>query len=153
MVKNLRIEEFDYPLPDDRIARYPLAQRDSCKLLMRRADGSVSDHVFTELPGLLPMDAMLVYNNTRVINARLRFRKPEGATIEIFCLEPVEPRDYAVSFAQNGRCPNDGNMALLKCSSPQQGNLSHSRPNVFPKKEMHRRWNSHGIIMKSRFPK
>ncbi len=104
MVKNLRIEEFDYPLPDDRIARYPLAQRDSCKLLMRRADGSVSDHVFTELPGLLPMDAMLVYNNTRVINARLRFRKPEGATIEIFCLEPVEPRDYAVSFAQNGRC-------------------------------------------------
>ena len=76
MVKNLRIEEFDYPLPDDRIARYPLAQRDSCKLLMRRADGSVSDHVFTELPGLLPMDAMLVYNNTRVINARLRFRKP-----------------------------------------------------------------------------
>ena len=104
MVKNLRIEEFDYPLPDDRIARYPLAQRDSCKLLMRRADGSVSDHVFTELPGLLPMDAMLVYNNTRVINARLRFRKPEGATIEIFCLEPVEPHDYALVFQQTGRC-------------------------------------------------
>lgn len=104
MVKNLRIDEFDYPLPDERIARYPLAERDSCKLLVRRPDGEISQHLFTDLPGLLPADSMLVYNNTRVINARLRFRKPGGALIEIFCLEPVEPRDYAVSFAQTESC-------------------------------------------------
>lgn len=104
MVKNLRIDDFDYPLPDERIAKYPLAERDQCKLLVRKADGSLSDHIFTDLPQLLPQDAMLVYNNTRVINARLRFRKPGGATIEIFCLEPVEPRDYAVSFAQTSGC-------------------------------------------------
>ncbi|MDE6528027.1 MAG: S-adenosylmethionine:tRNA ribosyltransferase-isomerase, partial [Muribaculaceae bacterium] len=104
MVKNLRIDEFDYPLPDERIARYPLAERDQCKLLLRKADGTLSDHIFTDLPQLLPEDAMLIYNNTRVINARLRFRKPGGATIEIFCLEPVTPRDYAVSFAQTSGC-------------------------------------------------
>ncbi len=104
MVKNLRIDEFDYPLPDERIARYPLAERDSCKLLVRRPDGEISQHLFTDLPELLPADSMLVYNNTRVINARLRFRKPGGALIEIFCLEPVEPRDYAVSFAQTESC-------------------------------------------------
>lgn len=104
MVKNLRIDDFDYPLPDERIAKYPLAERDQCKLLVREADGTLSDHVFTDLPQLLPEDAMLVYNNTRVINARLRFRKPAGATIEIFCLEPVSPRDYAVSFASTSHC-------------------------------------------------
>ncbi|MBD5224621.1 MAG: S-adenosylmethionine:tRNA ribosyltransferase-isomerase [Bacteroidales bacterium] len=104
MVKNLRIDDFDYPLPDERIAKHPLALRDSCKLLVRRADGSISDGVFSELPQILPADSMLVYNNTRVINARLRFRKPEGALIEIFCLEPVSPRDYAQSFASNGHC-------------------------------------------------
>ena len=104
MVKELRIDDFDYELPDDRIARYPLAERDSCKLLVRQADGTVSQHIFTELPGLLPPDSMLVCNNTRVINARLRFRKPAGALIEVFCLEPTEPRDYAVNFASTGSC-------------------------------------------------
>lgn len=104
MVQNLRIDDFDYNLPDGRIAKHPLAERDSCKLLVRHADGSIEDRHFTDLPQLLPAEAMLVYNNTRVINARLRFRKPEGALIEIFCLEPVEPRDYAVSFACNSRC-------------------------------------------------
>lgn len=109
--EDIRIEEFDYPLPDERIAKHPLAQRDACKLLVRSADGAISEHVFTELPALLPPDAMLVYNNTRVINARLRFRKsggvaPEhqGALIEIFCLEPIEPADYAQNFASTGRC-------------------------------------------------
>ncbi len=104
MVKDIRIEEFDYPLPDERIAKHPLAERDRCKLLVRRHDGTLSEHIFAELPALLPDDTMLVYNNTRVINARLRFRKPEGALIEIFCLEPVTPSDYAVSFAQTERC-------------------------------------------------
>lgn len=104
MVKDLRIDDFDYNLPDERIARHPLAGRDTCKLLLRQLDGALSQHIFSELPDLLPADSMLVYNNTRVINARLRFRKPEGALIEVFCLEPAEPRDYAVSFAQTGAC-------------------------------------------------
>lgn len=102
--KNLQISDFDYPLPEERIARHPLADRESCKLLVRRHDGSLEDRIFAELPDILPADSMLVYNNTRVINARLRFRKPGGALIEIFCLEPDEPRDYAVSFARRDRC-------------------------------------------------
>lgn len=100
--KNIRIEDYDYPLPDERIAKHPLAQRDKCKLLLRTHDGTIADHRFDELPSLLPPDSMLVYNNTRVINARLRFHKSQGALIEIFCLEPISPRDYAVNFASAG---------------------------------------------------
>ncbi len=104
-VQDIKIEEYNYPLPDERIAKHPLAERDRCKLLVRKADGELSEHLFTELPQLLPADSMLVYNNTRVINARLRFRKGEGgALIEIFCLEPVEPADYAVNFAATDVC-------------------------------------------------
>lgn len=106
-VKTIEIDAFDYPLPDERIARHPLALRDSCRLLVRDPDGSLSDHRFSEISDLLPADSMLVYNNTRVINARLRFRKGEtgeGSLIEIFCLEPESPRDYAVNFASTGRC-------------------------------------------------
>lgn len=106
-IRDIRIEDFDYPLPDERIARYPLAERDRCLLLVKDGAGKVSTHIFNELPDLLPEDAMLVYNNTRVINARLRFRKGEsgeGALIEIFCLEPVEPADYACNFASTSRC-------------------------------------------------
>lgn len=108
--RHIRIEEFDYPLPDERIARHPLEQRDACRLLVRRADGTLSDHRFSDLPSLLPADSMLVYNNTRVINARLRFRKDsgiegrEGALIEIFCLEPVTPADYQQNFASQSGC-------------------------------------------------
>lgn len=101
--KNIKIEDFDYPLPDNRIAKHPLAQRDKCLLMVRKHDGSITDHRFDELPSLLPADSMLVYNNTRVINARLRFRKNQGALIEIFCLEPIEPHDYAVNFASVGQ--------------------------------------------------
>ena len=100
--QNISIEQFNYPLPDERIAKHPLSRRDRCKLLVRRADSTIEDHIFSELPGLLPAGAMLVYNNTRVINARLRFRKESGALIEIFCLEPVRPVDYAVNFATGG---------------------------------------------------
>lgn len=102
--KNLKISEFDYALPDERIAKHPIAQRDKCKLLCYSAAVGVSENVFDELPELLPRDAMLVYNNTRVINARLLFRKPSGATIEIFCLEPVAPADYAENFASTASC-------------------------------------------------
>ncbi len=104
-IKDIHIEEYNYQLPDERIARHPLARRDNCKLLVREHDGKISEHRFSDLPELLPADSMLVYNNTRVINARLRFRKGEGgALIEIFCLEPVEPRDYAVNFAMTTGC-------------------------------------------------
>lgn len=106
-IASIRIEEYDYPLPDSRIASHPLAERDRCRLLVRRADGCLEDARFDALPDLLPSDAMLVCNNTRVINARLRFRKGAGGTgalIEIFCLEPVSPADYAVSFASSGPC-------------------------------------------------
>ncbi len=107
MIRDIRIEEFDYPLPDERIARHPLEERDSCLLLLKEPDGKLSTRRFTDLPSLLPDDSVLVYNNTRVINARLRFRKGSdgsGALIEIFCLEPRDPSDYAVSFASTGRC-------------------------------------------------
>lgn len=101
--RDIRIEDYNYPLPGERIAQHPLAVRDACKLLV--SDGrAVADHVFSELPGLLPQGAMMVCNNTRVINARLRFNKATGALIEIFCLEPQAPADYAQAFATRGRC-------------------------------------------------
>jgi S-adenosylmethionine:tRNA ribosyltransferase-isomerase len=106
-IRNIAIESYDYDLPDERIARHPLAQRDACRLLVRQPDGTVSDHRFSDIADLLPANSMLVYNNTRVINARLRFRKGEnadGSLIEIFCLEPESPRDYAQNFAVTDRC-------------------------------------------------
>ena len=103
----ISIDDFDYPLPDSLIARHPLAKRDECRLMVRRADGALEERIFSELPGLLSPDDMLVMNNTRVINARLRFRKgsdEHGARIEVFCLEPVAPADYERSFASHGGC-------------------------------------------------
>lgn len=102
--RNIEIEEYDYPLPDERIARHPLAERDACKLLRYTPGHEIEDHIFSELPGLLKPGTMLVYNNTRVINARLRFTKDTGAAIEIFCLEPDVPADYAQSFASTASC-------------------------------------------------
>lgn len=101
--RELKISDYNYALPDERIARHPLAQRDACRLLVSDGD-NINDHIFSELPTLLPADAMLVCNNTRVINARLRFTKTTGAMIEIFCLEPAEPRDYATAFATRDKC-------------------------------------------------
>ena len=72
-IRNIRIEDYNYPLPDERIAKHPLAQREMCKLLTYR-NGTIGEGLFRDLPSLLPADSMLVYNNTRVINARLRFR-------------------------------------------------------------------------------
>lgn len=103
----ITIDDFDYPLPEERIASHPLAERDRCMLLVRDRAGQLSDRIFSDIPGLLPDDSLLIYNNTRVINARLRFTKggeEGGALIEIFCLEPVDPADYAVNFAADRRC-------------------------------------------------
>ncbi len=102
--QNILIENYDYPLPDERIAKHPLKERDRCKLLVADRAGAMSQHIFTELPDLLPQGAILIYNNTRVINARLRLRKESGAQIEIFCLEPIAPADYAQNFAATESC-------------------------------------------------
>lgn len=102
-IQTLRIANYDYPLPDERIAKHPLAKRDECKLLCYR-QGRIAERCFNEVPSLLPEHSMLVYNNTRVINARLRFRKPTGSAIEIFCLEPVLPHDYERIFQTTGQC-------------------------------------------------
>ena len=103
-VKEIRIEDFDYPLPDERIARHPLEVRDECKLLVCDREGRESHHIFRELPELLPEGGVLVCNDTRVINARIGFHKATGAAIEIFLLEPVEPEDYVLMFQRRGRC-------------------------------------------------
>lgn len=102
-IKNIKIEDFDYPLPDERIARHPLPERDACRLLVSDR-GSISHHVFRELPQLIPAGTLLVMNNTRVINARMEFFRASGARIEIFLLEPLAPRDYAVAFQTSRRC-------------------------------------------------
>lgn len=101
--RNIKIEDYNYPLPGGRIAQYPLAVRDACKLLVYK-DGVCSDNVFTDIENILPANATLVCNNTRVINARLRFHKTTGALIEIFCLEPAIPADYAQAFASTNSC-------------------------------------------------
>ena len=103
-IKDIQIKDFNYPLPDERIAKHPISEREQCKLLFYR-NGEIKDLHFYDVPELLPGKSMLVYNNTRVINARLRFQKPNGgATIEIFCLEPIAPRDYAQIFQTTGEC-------------------------------------------------
>ena len=95
--KNIQIADYNYPLPDERIAKFPLSERDSSKLLVYRG-GEVSEDKFTNLPKYLPQGALMVFNNTKVIQARLHFRKETGATIEVFCLEPAAPNDYVLNF-------------------------------------------------------
>lgn len=101
--KNIRIENYDYPLPDERIAKYPVKERDTSKLLIYNK-GEISHTQFRKLPGLIKAGSLMVFNNTRVIQARLHFRKPSGALIEVFCLEPVAPRDYEQMFQSTGCC-------------------------------------------------
>ncbi|WP_300697591.1 S-adenosylmethionine:tRNA ribosyltransferase-isomerase [uncultured Bacteroides sp.] len=97
--KHIHISEYNYPLPDERIAKFPLPMRDQSKLLVYR-HGEVSEDIFTSLPSYLPARSLMVFNNTKVIQARLHFRKETGALIEVFCLEPAEPNDYALNFQQ-----------------------------------------------------
>ncbi len=101
--KHIKISEYNYPLPDERIAKFPLTQRDTSKLLVYRK-GEVSEDTFTALPHYLEPGEMMVFNNTKVIQARLHFRKETGALIEVFCLEPIQPNDYALSFQQTEKC-------------------------------------------------
>jgi S-adenosylmethionine:tRNA ribosyltransferase-isomerase len=102
-IGELQISHFNYDLPDDKIARYPLSQRDTSKLLLYR-NAQLSSCTFNELPALLPQESLLLFNNTRVIHARLLFYKETGAQIEIFCLSPHAPADYALNFQQRQQC-------------------------------------------------
>lgn len=100
--RHLKIKDFDYALPDERIAKYPLAERDRSKLLTRRSDGTIGEDVFANLPLYLTPGSLMVFNNTKVIQARLHFYKSTGALIEVFCLEPHTPHDYQQSFSTCG---------------------------------------------------
>lgn len=101
--KNIHIQAYNYPLPDERIAKYPLAQRDQSKLLVFDK-GEIKEDTFTSLPTFLPQGSLMVFNNTKVIQARIHFRKETGALIEVFCLEPSVPSDYAQNFQQTDGC-------------------------------------------------
>ena len=103
MIPEIRISDYDYPLPDARIAKYPLAERDASKLL-RYNGGVIDEHIFKEIPSLLPEDSLMVFNDTKVVPARLHFMKETGAHIEIFCLEPSVPAEYSQIFAERQRC-------------------------------------------------
>lgn len=97
----LNQKDYDYELPEERIAKYPLEQRDASRLLVYR-HGEISDAHFRDVAALLPEGSMLVRNNTRVIRARLKFAKATGAVIEIFCLEPLEPAEVEQAFVTRG---------------------------------------------------
>lgn len=97
--RNIKINDYSYPLSEERIAKYPLAERDGSKLLVWKK-GRIKKDFFRNIPTYLPTDSMLVFNNTRVIHARLFFRKETGAKIEIFCLEPDQPADHQLAFQQ-----------------------------------------------------
>lgn len=111
--KHIHIKDYNYPLPDERIAKFPLSRRDTSKLLVYR-HGDISQDTFHHLPDYLPKGALMIFNNTRVVRARLHFRKavasggvsdtPQGALIEIFILEPALPAEYQENFLSRGRC-------------------------------------------------
>ena len=101
--KHIKISDYNYDLPDEHIAKFPIAQRDHSKLLVYK-HGEVSDDVFHHLPTYLPQGALMIFNNTKVIQARLHFRKETGALIEVFLMEPAEPTDYELMFQTTGHC-------------------------------------------------
>lgn len=101
--KEIKIEEYNYPLPDERIAKFPLPKRDTSKLLLYR-HGEIEEHTFNQIDNYIPEQALMVFNNTKVIQARMHFTKDTGAVVEIFCLEPYAPNDYALVFQQTERC-------------------------------------------------
>ena len=103
MIPEIRIEDYNYDLPDEKIAKYPLSQRDGSKLLCYKG-GSVSEYKFTDIATLLPEGSLMVCNDTKVVPARLHFQRSTGAHIEIFCLEPVQPEEYVTMFAVTDRC-------------------------------------------------
>ena len=107
--RHIHISDYNYPLPDECIAKFPMARRDHSKLLIYRK-GEVGEDLFYNLPNHLPEGALMVFNNTKVIQARMHFRKVNasgehsGALIEVFLLEPAEPSDYELMFQTTGHC-------------------------------------------------
>lgn len=106
MVKDIKIEDFDYDLPEERIAKYPLAHRDDSKLLVYidKTGRTPSEARFTDIADYLPDSGLMVFNNTKVVPARILFTKETGSVVEIFCLEPADPTDYQLCFAQTEKC-------------------------------------------------
>jgi S-adenosylmethionine:tRNA ribosyltransferase-isomerase len=104
---DIAIADFDYPLPEERIAKFPLAERDKAKLLVLREE-AISEIPFFELPQILDENTLLIYNDTKVVHARLFFKKETGSVIEVFCLEPTDPNEIQIAFAQRG-------VGLWKC--------------------------------------
>lgn len=103
MIPDIKIEDYKYILPDERIAKYPLPERDSSKLLEYK-NGIVEEHGFKEIASLLPEGAMMVFNDTKVVPARLFFQKDTGAHIEIFCVQPIDPPEFNMVFATRNKC-------------------------------------------------
>ena len=103
MAKSININDFDYPLPDERIAKFPLERRDGSKLLVYR-NGEISERRFAEIGQELNSDTLFIFNNTKVVRARLVMHKPSGARVEVFCLEPTAPADYERAFAATAEC-------------------------------------------------
>ena len=98
-VQNISIEDYNYPLPDERIAKYPLSERDASKLLVLK-NGKITSSHFKNIDDFLPKDSLLIFNETKVVRARLQFTKESGASIEIFCLEPITGNgDYQLAFS------------------------------------------------------
>ena len=127
--QEIEIDGYNYELDEAKIARYPLEERDICKMLIYNGDNQIYDSIFKSLPEQLPDNAVLIYNSSRVIKARILFRKGEdnkGALIEIFCLDPIEPVDYQQSFASRKKC-------IWKCIV---GNSKKWKPGTYLKKEL-----------------
>ena len=103
MIPEIRIEDYNYPLPDERIAKYPLSERDASKLLIYK-EGEVSHTSFRNIADILPGNSLMVFNDTKVVPARLHFQRESGAHIEIFCLEPVLPEEYVTKFSVTDTC-------------------------------------------------
>ncbi len=103
-VSSISIENFDYLLPEENITKHPLQERDKAKLLYLTEDGKIEDRIFSHLPELLDKNTLVILNDTKVVYARLFFQKSSGATIEIFCLEPIEPNDMQLAFSETRQC-------------------------------------------------
>ena len=103
MIPDIRIEDYNYPLPDNRIAKYPLKERDGSKLLIYKY-GTPAAETFKDISKHIPENSLMVFNDTKVVPARLHFQRESGAHIEIFCLEPIQPEEYVTMFAVTDRC-------------------------------------------------
>ncbi|NLB27060.1 MAG: S-adenosylmethionine:tRNA ribosyltransferase-isomerase [Bacteroidales bacterium] len=100
--KNIKIKDFIYPLPEEYIAKYPASKRSDSKLLIW-SNGVIKKDIFRNIDNYIPAKSLMIFNNTKVIHARILFKKKSGATIEIFCLEPLQPSDHQLAFSEKGK--------------------------------------------------